>query len=84
MKSFRKKNHVQKFSHNVFEKSQNGVKFQELQLFGFEKLATATNNFHPTNKLGKGGFGIVYKVMAIYKINLSSWVLIRQEILNIS
>ncbi|XWS15643.1 hypothetical protein CRYUN_Cryun34aG0019200 [Craigia yunnanensis] len=61
VKSLRKKNHVQKFSHNVLGKSQNGVKFQELQLFGFGKLATATNNFHPTKKLGKGGFGIVYK-----------------------
>ncbi|XWS19502.1 hypothetical protein CRYUN_Cryun31cG0021500 [Craigia yunnanensis] len=49
------------FSHNVLEKSQNGVKFQELQLFGLGKVATATNNFHPTNKLGKGGFGLVYK-----------------------
>ncbi|KAL1165651.1 hypothetical protein V6Z11_A06G142600 [Gossypium hirsutum] len=27
----------------------------------FGKLATARNNFHPTNMLGKGGFGPVYK-----------------------
>ncbi|CAJ1795792.1 unnamed protein product [Sphenostylis stenocarpa] len=37
------------------------VKLQELLLFDFEKLATATNNFHPSNKLGQGGFGPVYK-----------------------
>ncbi|XVF27760.1 hypothetical protein REPUB_Repub14bG0136500 [Reevesia pubescens] len=49
------------FSHNELGKSQNGVKFLELQLLDFGKLATATNNFHPTNKLGKGGFGVVYK-----------------------
>ncbi|MBA0723262.1 hypothetical protein Golax_003856 [Gossypium laxum] len=50
------------FSHNMLGKSQNGVKLQELQLLDFGKLATATNNFHPTNMLGKGGFGPVYKV----------------------
>ncbi|KAF7842197.1 G-type lectin S-receptor-like serine/threonine-protein kinase [Senna tora] len=31
-------------------------KLEELPLFEFEKLATATNNFHPANKLGRGGF----------------------------
>jgi hypothetical protein len=38
------------------------VKLQELLKFDFEKLATATNNFHSSNKLGQGGFGPVYKV----------------------
>ncbi|XP_019102819.1 G-type lectin S-receptor-like serine/threonine-protein kinase SD1-13 isoform X2 [Beta vulgaris subsp. vulgaris] len=36
-------------------------KLEELPLFEFEKLATATNNFHDSNKLGQGGFGPVYK-----------------------
>ncbi|XP_050287976.1 G-type lectin S-receptor-like serine/threonine-protein kinase At1g11330 isoform X2 [Quercus robur] len=36
------------------------VKVQELPLFNFEKLASATNNFHLSNKLGQGGFGPVY------------------------
>ncbi|TYJ30467.1 hypothetical protein E1A91_A06G132300v1 [Gossypium mustelinum] len=49
------------FSHNMLGKSQNGVKLQELHLLDFGKLATARNNFHPTNMLGKGGFGPVYK-----------------------
>lgn len=40
----------------------NQVKLQELPLFDFEKLATATNHFHSNNKLGQGGFGPVYKV----------------------
>ena len=39
------------------------VKVQELPLFNFEELASATNNFHLSNKLGEGGFGPVYKVM---------------------
>ncbi|KAK7293101.1 hypothetical protein RJT34_15962 [Clitoria ternatea] len=37
------------------------AKLQELLLFKFEKLATATNNFSSSNKLGQGGFGPVYK-----------------------
>ncbi|OMO64985.1 hypothetical protein COLO4_31642 [Corchorus olitorius] len=48
-------------SHNVYGKSQNGLEFQELVLLDFQKLAAATNNFDPINKLGKGGFGLVYK-----------------------
>ncbi|KAK7246619.1 hypothetical protein RIF29_41489 [Crotalaria pallida] len=35
--------------------------FQELLLFETDKLAVATNNFDPSNKLGQGGFGPVYK-----------------------
>ncbi|XP_045799177.1 G-type lectin S-receptor-like serine/threonine-protein kinase At1g11300 isoform X2 [Trifolium pratense] len=37
------------------------VKLQELLLLDLGKLATATNNFHSSNKLGQGGFGPVYK-----------------------
>uniref|UniRef100_A0A1J3JTY3 Receptor-like serine/threonine-protein kinase n=1 Tax=Noccaea caerulescens TaxID=107243 RepID=A0A1J3JTY3_NOCCA len=33
----------------------------ELPLMDFEAVAMATNNFSNTNKLGQGGFGIVYK-----------------------
>jgi len=38
------------------------LKLQEILIFDFEKIATATNSFHLSNKLGQGGFGIVYKV----------------------
>lgn len=38
---------------------------QELPTYNFEKLAIATNNFHLDNKLGKGGFGPVYKVASL-------------------
>ncbi|KAK2654865.1 hypothetical protein Ddye_014721 [Dipteronia dyeriana] len=36
-------------------------KSHELQLFSFESIVSATNNFASTNKLGQGGFGPVYK-----------------------
>ncbi|GMY37162.1 G-type lectin S-receptor-like serine/threonine-protein kinase At1g11330 [Fagus crenata] len=52
----------QKFhSDNLLGDNLNQVKVQELPLFNFEKLATATDNFHLSNKLGQGGFGPVYK-----------------------
>ncbi|XLS93987.1 hypothetical protein HN51_069995 [Arachis hypogaea] len=38
------------------------VKLPELSQFEFEKLAIATNNFHLANKMGQGGFGLVYRV----------------------
>ncbi|RVW13845.1 G-type lectin S-receptor-like serine/threonine-protein kinase [Vitis vinifera] len=39
----------------------NQVKLEELPLLDFEKLVSATNNFHEANKLGQGGFGSVYR-----------------------
>jgi nitrate reductase beta subunit len=66
----KKKNRI--FQFNKIEKPEvynNNVigelsqeKLQELLLYNFEKLATATNNFDLSNKLGQGGFGPVYKV----------------------
>jgi hypothetical protein len=66
----KKKNRI--FQFNKIEKPEvynNNVigelsqeKLQELLLYSFEKLATATNNFNLSNKLGQGGFGPVYKV----------------------
>ncbi|WOG85178.1 hypothetical protein DCAR_0104366 [Daucus carota subsp. sativus] len=29
--------------------------------FSYKQLSAATHNFHPSNKIGRGGFGIVYK-----------------------
>lgn len=36
---------------------------QEQKQFSFETLLSATKDFHPTHKLGEGGFGPVYKVI---------------------
>ncbi|XP_038895671.1 G-type lectin S-receptor-like serine/threonine-protein kinase SD1-13 isoform X2 [Benincasa hispida] len=40
---------------------EDDIKLEELPLYDFEKLAIATNNFDINNKLGQGGFGLVYK-----------------------
>ncbi|CAL9147629.1 putative serine/threonine-protein kinase [Musa acuminata AAA Group] len=32
-----------------------------LSLFSYIELKSATDNFHPSNKIGRGGFGTVYK-----------------------
>ncbi|KAF6163502.1 hypothetical protein GIB67_002507 [Kingdonia uniflora] len=34
---------------------------QEQKFFAFETLVSATKDFHPSNRLGEGGFGPVYK-----------------------
>lgn len=34
----------------------------ELNIFEYLTLASATNNFSKDNKIGQGGFGVVYKV----------------------
>ncbi|KAJ8549666.1 hypothetical protein K7X08_033373 [Anisodus acutangulus] len=39
----------------------NQAKFEELLVYNFNILATATDNFHLSSKLGQGGFGPVYK-----------------------
>ncbi|RDY00158.1 G-type lectin S-receptor-like serine/threonine-protein kinase, partial [Mucuna pruriens] len=56
---WRTSNHPESPSIGVIELSQ--VKLQELLLFDFQRISTATNNFHLSNKLGQGGFGPVYK-----------------------
>ncbi|KAL2619547.1 hypothetical protein GLYMA_08G352300v4 [Glycine max] len=47
-------------SHKVIEELSQ-VTLPELLLFNFERVATATNSFDLSNKLGQGGFGPVYK-----------------------
>ena len=49
-------------SDNVVGENLVEVELQQLPLFNFEELATATNNFHLEEKLGQGGFGPVYRV----------------------
>lgn len=44
---------------------------QEQKQFPFETLVSATKNFHPSNKLGEGGFGPVFRVNNFYQIQAS-------------
>ncbi|KAL2558952.1 Protein kinase superfamily protein [Forsythia ovata] len=43
------------------EEDLEAIAAQEQKQFPFEILKAATKDFHPTNKLGEGGFGPVYK-----------------------
>lgn len=42
----------------------NNLDPQEFPFFPMESVRVATNDFSDSNKLGQGGFGPVYKVMA--------------------
>lgn len=41
----------------------DGIGNQHLPIFSFKSISMATTNFSQSNKLGKGGFGTVYKVL---------------------
>jgi len=43
----------------------------EVPYFDFESILVATDDFSDANKLGKGGFGPVYKVVDFPSIYLS-------------
>ncbi|XP_038974740.1 cold-responsive protein kinase 1-like isoform X2 [Phoenix dactylifera] len=34
---------------------------KNVRLFSYNELKSAARNFHPTNRIGRGGFGVVYK-----------------------
>jgi hypothetical protein len=53
----------------IQRRSNNNDMKEELELpfFNMDELASATNNFSDSNKLGEGGFGPVYKVIIIHK-----------------
>jgi hypothetical protein len=56
------------------EKDNEGI---EVPYFDFESIIKATNDFSEANKLGKGGYGPIYKVIDfsyfLYFIILSYW-----------
>lgn len=46
---------------DIFQTDEKDVNVEELPLLELKQLAKATNDFQDTNKLGRGGFGPVYK-----------------------
>ncbi|WRX29237.1 S-locus glycoprotein domain - like 10, partial [Theobroma cacao] len=50
--------------------SATGREDLELPLFDFATIASATNNFSNSNKIGEGGFGLVYKVIEMMSSSL--------------
>ena len=48
---------------NTTQDATSRVNLEDIPLFKYEELANATDNFSEANKLGKGGFGPVYKVL---------------------
>ena len=54
---------LQKFLMHTHFTEVSGI--QNTKLFTYNELKMATGNFHYSNKIGEGGFGVVYKVIAI-------------------
>ena len=46
----------------------------DLQIFSFDSISAATNNFSTENKLGQGGFGPVYKVCLSLSLSYQNWM----------
>lgn len=36
-----------------------------VRMFSYNSLRSATRNFHPSSRIGAGGYGVVYKVRPI-------------------
>lgn len=49
----------------------SGIPTNNVQLFSYYHLRSATENFHPSKKIGGGGYGVVHKV------RLTSFTLLR-------
>jgi hypothetical protein len=47
-----------------------GDLLQDVNHISYNELRSATDNFHSSNKIGRGGFGDVYKVVRKFQMVL--------------
>lgn len=57
------------FTSNREQSNETNMDELELPFFDFNTITMATNNFSQENKLGQGGFGIVYKVSVFLQLS---------------
>ncbi|KAL0353177.1 UNVERIFIED_CONTAM: G-type lectin S-receptor-like serine/threonine-protein kinase [Sesamum angustifolium] len=57
----------------VLHRHLDKVSTEEMPLYSFEMLANATNKFNMANKLGMGGFGLVYKFIPDETQHVLDW-----------
>ena len=60
--------------HHLHFQGRYESKSREFPYFNLESLQAATNNFGDSNKLGQGGFGPVYKVIAFLRAHLEKFI----------
>lgn len=51
-----------RFIYFFFFSARLGIATDNVKLFSYNSLRSATQLFNPTNRIGRGGFGVVYKV----------------------
>jgi hypothetical protein len=50
-------------TNDIYELENDGNKGHNLKVYSAAKIMASTSNFASENKLGQGGFGLVYKVV---------------------
>lgn len=56
----------QKTSVKAYQDGLEALDGTDLRLVDFETVQAATDNFSEANKIGQGGFGVVYKVITLF------------------
>ncbi|TQD87800.1 hypothetical protein C1H46_026652 [Malus baccata] len=44
---------------------EQGIINNNVRLFSYNSLRSATRNFHPSSRIGGGGYGVVYRVRSM-------------------
>lgn len=47
---------------------------EDFRVFAYNELKAASQSFHPSNKIGEGGFGSVYKVVFDYLLSRTNCI----------